>query len=48
MAPQHYAAELCKILGWKDLVVVPNAAHAVGLEGARHWKNGVLEFLNVS
>jgi pimeloyl-ACP methyl ester carboxylesterase len=47
MAPKENARELCEKLGWAEPLISPKCGHAVGIEGARIWKNDVLEFLNV-
>ena len=47
MAPVVHAQELCRILDWEDeLTVVPNCAHAVGIEAPRLWRSSVLKFLD--
>jgi pimeloyl-ACP methyl ester carboxylesterase len=46
MAPPEDGQRLCEQLGWLEPTIVPNCAHAVGLEAARVWRNDVLSFLN--
>lgn len=46
MAPKEQAIDLCSKLGFTDTLVIPNCGHAVAIEGARAWKQDVLDFLN--
>jgi pimeloyl-ACP methyl ester carboxylesterase len=47
MAPVEKVQQLCQLLGWQgEPSVIPNCAHAVGLEAPRLWRDNVLRFLD--
>ena len=47
MAPVEHVEELCSILKWeKELSIIANCAHAVGMEAPRNWRESVLKFLD--